>query len=106
MTRMLKERFMKKLLIYLTILFSCGAHAMESTGYVKNLIDDDEGVKVIYSADAGKVTTKNVKTKYILNTHPQFQKIKEYLLKSKFLNSPVVFTKDLFQTLKSKQVGK
>jgi len=101
---------MKSFLLALALLFSFVAHATETDGYVKNIVPDDEGIKIVLSkispeSEAFETKHTEVKTIYLSNTQPDFEQTKQLLLDSKISKTRLLISKDQLKKLTVKQLG-
>ena len=95
---------MKLFLLPTVMLFSLIAHAAGDNGYVKKVVEDDEGAKVVLSKTLDS-KREDIKTIYISNMQPNFVQTKQVLLDSKNTNTRVNLSKDAMKTLTVKQLG-
>ncbi len=94
--------FMKVFLVVFCILSStlALAYAPVHSGYIKNVVEDDEGLKVILSSSAEK--PQEIKTVYLENTQPEFVNHKQILLDAKLLKSKISISQDRINGAKIK----
>ena len=85
---------MKVCLSVVTLLFSVFAMATVQSGYVKNVIEDDEGLKVILSSKSQGATKLDVSTYYFPNTMAEFNKTRAALNNAKNLNLRMSITQN------------
>ncbi|MBC7466732.1 MAG: hypothetical protein H7256_12135 [Bdellovibrio sp.] len=96
---------MKQIMISIVMLFSILTHAAGDNGYVKKVVEDDEGAKVVLSKTLTDTKAEDVKTVYMSNTQPNFEETKQALLNSKNTNTRVNLSKDAAKTLTVRQLG-
>lgn len=98
---------MKKVLISMVYLASLAAMADQHEGYVQRTSQDDEGLKVTISDSIGDTLAgKKVKTIYVQNTQPDFEKLKELFETSKDTKDRLIINKDAMKTIKAMKAGK
>ncbi|MFZ3231907.1 MAG: hypothetical protein WA160_16995 [Pseudobdellovibrio sp.] len=96
---------MKLILPVLFILLSLAGNAQEHTGYVQRLIEDDHGIKIVFSTKENPQDTTEIKTLYLKNTQQDFQENAKIVMDSQKLNIPLLIKKDFSKNLTIKQLG-
>ncbi len=76
------------------LLFSVFAVANGQSGYIKNVIEDDEGLKVILGKKAESATLQDVTTLHVSNTTADFKNTKQLLTNAKGSKYRVTITPD------------
>ncbi len=83
----MKPSLFGKSLAAITLLLSFSAFAKVQTGFVKNVVEDDEGIKVILSKSSSAI--KEIETVYLINTDADFRESRDLIMKAKAENSKV-----------------
>lgn len=84
---------------FVSLLFSFFAMANVQSGYIKNVIEDDEGLKIILAKKAAGSTMQDVTTFHVSNLAPEFKNTKQILTNAKGANYRVTIIPDAEKNL-------
>ena len=85
---------MKAIITLTALLFSFSAFAENMSGYVKKLVDDDEGTKIILVESNDVSNTDTTKILYLKNTQTDFQKNLDVLKQAKIQKNKLNINKE------------
>ena len=97
---------MKTLMALTAFLFSFSALALNQEGLVKNVIEDDEGIKIVFAGVAEKAGAAGIQTVYIQNSQSDFDSVKQTIMLAKSDGAKVVISKSGAQQFKVIRAGK
>lgn len=83
----MKPSLLGKSLAAITLLLTFSAFAKMQSGFIKNVIEDDDGIKVILSKSAS--AAKEIETVYLINTDADFRESRDLIMKAKAENAKV-----------------
>jgi hypothetical protein len=78
----------------------------QQAGYVRNIIEDDEGIKVILASTREQDAKQDIKTYYLFNTQVDFEKVKVDLTNLKRSKLKVLLNSDALNKVTIRQAGK
>ena len=82
-----------------SFLFSALVMANAQSGFVKNVIEDDDGLKVVIAKKAEGATLQDVTTFHVSNQTAEFKNTKQLLTNAKGSNYRVTITPDTEKNL-------
>lgn len=85
---------MKTALVAIVILISnfAIAYAPAQSGYIKNVIEDDEGIKVVLSGS--REVAEGISTVYLENSQPKFMQHKQIILNARKTKTKIIISQD------------
>ena len=78
----------------------------QQAGYVRNIIEDDEGIKVILASTREQDAKQDIKTYYLFNTQDNYEKVKVDLTNLKRSKLKVLLNSDALNKVTIRQAGK
>ncbi len=86
-------------LVVISLLFSAFVMANTQSGFVKNVIEDDDGLKVVITKKVEGATLQDVTTFHVSNKTADFKNTKQFLTNAKGSSYRVTITPDTEKNL-------